>query len=399
MNFAKGLFVMFAGLLFAGTLRAEDGASARINAVIDRAIEEHRIVGTVVLVARDGEVVYRRAAGWANREESLPMTEEAAFRLSSLTKPIVATATLALVDQGKLGLEDPVARWIPDFRPKLPDGRVPEITVRYLLTHTAGLSYGFLEPADGPYHRLGVSDGLDHSPVSLTENVRRIAAAPLLYEPGKGWGYSVAMDVLGEVLERATGKPLPEVVRETVTAPLGMTHTAFVALPGDLLAKPYFDARPEPVPMADPQSIPFGASAIVFSPSRAHDATAFPSGGAGMIGTAGDYLRLLEALRTGGGSVLRPKTVRAMTSSAIGSLPIIAGPGWTWGLGFSLLADPAAAKSPLHAGSWQWGGVYGHTWWVDPAAKLSVVILTNTAIEGMAGKFPDEIKAAVYAER
>ena len=370
-----------------------------LDAVMLDAVNSGYIVGATVLAAKDGEIVYRRAAGFADRETRRPMTENEVCRLASMTKPIVCVTALALIDDGRLGLEDPVTRWLPEFRPKLPDGREPVITVRHLLTHTAGLTYGFLEAEDGPYHRLGVSDGLDHSGLSLDENLRRIASAPLLFEPGTGWHYSVAIDVLGAVIERVSGMTLPDAVQRIVTGPLGMSSVRFVATADTVLATPYGDASPQPTRMTDPFSLRFGQSAIVYSPARAFDATAFPSGGVGMVGTAEDYLRFAEAIRTGGAGIIRPQTVVAMTSNAIGDLPVgAAGPGFGWGLGVAVLRDPAAAKSPVNAGAWNWSGVYGTNFWVDPAAGISVVALTNTAVAGMTGNFPIALRRAVYQD-
>lgn len=158
---------------------ARQDMAARLDAAIDRAIAEKRIVGTVVLVARDGEVVYRRAAGLADREAGKPMAEDAIFRLASITKPIVSAAAMRLVEEGRIALDDPVTRWLPDFRPRLPNGQAPEITLRQLLTHTAGLSYGFLDGEDGPYRRAGVSDGLGEPGMSLEENLERIASVQI----------------------------------------------------------------------------------------------------------------------------------------------------------------------------------------------------------------------------
>ncbi|MGF6239506.1 CubicO group peptidase (beta-lactamase class C family) [Paraburkholderia sp. GAS38] len=370
-----------------------------LDAVMLDAVNSGYIVGATVIAAKDGEIVYRRAAGFADRETRRPMTENEVCRLASMTKPIVCVTALALIDDGRLGLEDPVTRWLPEFRPKLPDGREPVITVRHLLTHTAGLTYGFLEAEDGPYHRLGVSDGLDHSGLSLDENLRRIASAPLLFEPGTGWHYSVAIDVLGAVIERVSGMTLPDAVQRIVTGPLGMSSVRFVATADTVLATPYGDASPQPTRMTDPFSLRFGQSAIVYSPARAFDATAFPSGGVGMVGTAEDYLRFAEAIRTGGAGIIRPQTVVAMTSNAIGDLPVgAAGPGFGWGLGVAVLRDPAAAKSPVNAGAWNWSGVYGTNFWVDPAAGISVVALTNTAVAGMTGNFPIALRRAVYQD-
>ena len=387
-------FVNFA----ASPAEAAEWKSAKsLDAIVDAAVSSGKIVGTTIVAAQNGKIVYERAAGFADRETGRPTTIDEIFRLASMTKPIVCVTALALIDNGRLALEDPVTRWLTDFRPKLSDGREPVITIRHLLTHTAGLGYGFLEPADGPYHRLGVSDGLDNSGLSLQENVVRIASTPLLFEPGSGWHYSVAIDVLGAVIERVTGKTLAEVVQNVVTGPLGMASLEFVAAEGKQLAIPYGDASPRPVRMTDPFTLKFGQSGIVYSPSRAFDKTAFLTGGVGMVGTARDYLRFAEAIRTGGAGIIRPETVKAMTTNAIGDLPVgAAGPGFGWGLGVAVLTDPAKAKSPVTAGAWNWSGVYGTNFWVDPTEALSVVALTNTAVAGMTGDFPTAIRRAVY---
>lgn len=374
-----------------------DALAQRIDAVIDRAIADERVVGAVVMVARGGEVVYHRAAGLADRESARPMREDSIVLFSSVTKPIVSAAALALIDAGRLGLDDPVTRWLPDFRPKLPDGREPVITVRHLLTHTAGLSYPFFEKEGGPYHKAAVSNGFDQPGLSFQENARRLASVPLLYEPGTGWSYSLATDVLGEIVARAGGGTLPEVVKRTVTEPLGLRDTAFAVTDRQRLATPYADARPRPARMSADYSLAFGASALRYAPARIFDPASYPSGGAGMAGTAGDFLRFLEALRAGGAPILKTATVREMSRNQVGKLAESSlGPGWGFGLGFSVLEDPVAAKVPLSAGSWRWGGVYGHTWWVDPAQRLSVVIITNTGVEGMSGAFSSDIASAVY---
>ncbi|WP_207461415.1 serine hydrolase domain-containing protein [Azospirillum sp. SYSU D00513] len=371
-----------------------------IDAVIDRAIDAGRIVGAVVLVARDGEVLHRRAAGLADREAGRPMREDALFRLASVTKPITSAAALALMERGRLGLDDPVRRWLPDFRPRLADGREPVLTVRHLMTHTAGLAYGFLEPDGGPYQRAGVSDGMDQPGLSFAENLRRIASVPLAYEPGTAWSYSVATDLLGAVLAEAAGMPLPDLVEELVTGPLGMVDTAFSVRDPARLAVPYGDAPDKvgaPVRMGEPHRVRHGQGHVRCSPARAFDPASFPSGGAGMTGGAGDVLRLLEALRRGGAPVLAPESVRALTTNAIGDLTVTtAAPGWGFGLGVAVLKDPRPSGTPQAAGTWRWGGVYGHSWFVDPAERLTVVSLTNTAVAGMTGAFPDALRNAVY---
>lgn len=372
--------------------------AAPLDAALDDAVVKRQIVGVTALVAQDGRIVHRHAAGFADRQAGRVMREDEVCRLASMTKPIVSLTALALVDKGHLHLDDPVHRWLPDFRPQLADGSTPDITIRHLLTHTAGLNYGFLEKPDGPYHQLGVSDGLDSSGLTLDENIHRIAAAPLLFKPGNAWHYSLATDVLGAVIGKAADKPLPDAVRDLVTAPLGMTKTYFVAPADTRLATPYHDADPQPVPMSDPFSLPFAQSAVIYSPARAFDADAFPSGGAGLVGTAEDYVRFAEAIRTGGAGIISADTARAMTTNAVGDLTITAaGPGYGWGLGVCVVKDPQVAGVPLSRGSWMWSGIYGTHFWVDPARRLTVVVLTNTAIAGMSGPFPQAVREAVYA--
>jgi CubicO group peptidase (beta-lactamase class C family) len=277
------------------------------------------------------------------------------------------------------------------------DGSSPVVTVRHLLTHTAGLSYGFYEPEDGPYHRAGVSDGLDRSGLVLDEEIRRIVSAGLTEAPGTRWRYSIATDVLGAVLSQCTGEALPNTVRRLITGPLGLTDTGFAVAEESRLVVPYADSKPDPVRMGDPQLVPVrGSGLILFSPSRVLDPTAFPSGGAGMVGTAADFLRFLEALRTGGRPLLQPPTVRQMISNQIGALPVSRMPGWGFGFGCISLTDPVVAKTPQAIGTWAFTSAYGHSYFVDPERGLTVVALTNTALEGGFGAFPIAIRNAVY---
>ncbi len=376
---------------------APDAAlAARLDKVVDAALAEHRLVGAVVLVARDSKVVYHRAAGLADREAGRPMGEDAIFRFSSVTKPFVSVTVMKLVEDGKLNLDDPVTRWLPDFKPRLADGTTPTITIRQLLTHTSGLTYGLAETASHPYHQLGVSDGIDLSGLTLDENIRRLGKAPLAFPPGSAWRYSLAIDVLGLVVEKATGVSLPQAVAETVTGPLGLADTGFVARDPTRLTAAYYNARPAPKRMTDNLDVPIGGTAVRFAPGRALDETAFPSGGAGMVGSAGDVLTLLETVRQGGAPILKASTVAEMTKDQVGAQAGTQGPGWGFGYGWAVLDDPAVAKTPQGAGTLAWGGVYGHNWFVDSKNRLTVVIMTNTAFEGMNGPFTTQVRDAVY---
>lgn len=382
---------------FVSSVHAQPSLLAEtVDAVVDRAVQERRVVGAVVLVAHRGQVVHRRAAGHADREDGRLMREDALFPLASLTKPLVSAATLRLVEQGRLSLDSPVTRWLPSFRPRLEDGSVPTITVHHLLTHTAGLSYGFLEARSGPYRRAGISDGMDLPALTLTENLRRISGVPLAFAPGRGWRYSVALDVLGGVIAAATGQDLPGIVHEQVTGPLGMVDTAFRAADPDRLVTPYQDGRPEPVRMGLEAEVPFGEGTVRFNTTRMLDPAAYPSGGAGMVGTAGDFMRFLLALRGTGEPMLQPATRALMMQDHTGPQAQSQGPGWGFGYGWAVLVDPALAKSPQGPGTIQWGGAYGHSWFFDPVHDVAVVALTNTAMEGMSGRFPLEVRDAVY---
>src|SRR5690349_14012781 len=305
---------------------ADAQLASRLDPVIDGAIARAQIVGTVMLVARRGTIVYQRAAGAADREAQRPMALDTIFRYASLTKPIVSATALKLIESGKVGLDDPVTKWIPEFKPRLADGRAPTITIRHLLSHTAGLSYAFSEPEGGPYHRENVSDGMDQPGLGFDENLRRLASVPLLFPPGTAWSYSLATDVLGKVIERVSGVSLQQKVARTITGPLQMRDTAFLARDPARLAVPYASGASQPVRMKDPHVVPFPPGDMLFSPSRILDANSYPSGGTGMAGTAGDFLTFLEALRRGGEGVLRPDTVRLMTSNVIGDLPMLMGP-------------------------------------------------------------------------
>ncbi len=371
----------------------------RVHSAVQRALDEQRLVGAVVLVARDGALLHRQAAGFADRESARPMAVETVFRLASVSKPIVSTAALALVAQGRLDLDADIARWLPRFQPRLADGRPARITVRQLLSHTAGLGYRFFEAdADGPYARAGVSDGMDASGLSLDENLRRLAGVPLLYEPGTGWGYSLATDVLGALVARVHGTTLDEAVRRLATGPLGMADTGFTARDPRRVATAYVGDAPRPHRLAEGETVsPFeGAVGIAYSPARIFDPQAFPSGGAGMAGTAEDLLRLLETLRQGGGALLPGELIAEMARDQTGGRDLPNAPGFGFGLGFSVLRDRISAASPESEGTWRWGGAYGHSWFVDRARGLTVIAFTNTLYEGMSGRFVTDLRDAVY---
>ena len=369
-----------------------------LSSILADAVLQGRVVGAVFVVLKHGAELHGDIAGSADREQDVATRRDTIFRLASMTKPIVSAAALALTEEGRLSLEDPVTRWLPAFAPRLPDASRPTITVRHLLTHTAGLGYGFLLPPDNAYARAGVSDGLDQPALSLDENLRRLASVPLLHAPGAAFSYSLATDVLGAVVQAAADAPLPEVVAARVTRKLGMTDTGFAPPDPGRLAKPYTDAGGRLRPVGSPDAIPSATGGVIRADSRRALAPgAYPSGGAGMVGTADDYLRFLEALRTGGAPILRPETTRLMLADAIAGLTIPdEARGFGFGLGVGVVRDRATSARPMPTGAWEWGGAWGTKFWVDPTGAMSVVLLTNTTREGVDGRLPADLRDAVW---
>ena len=364
---------------------------SRIDAVIDRAISAQKVVGAVVLVAKDGDEAYARAAGLADREAAIAIRENAIFRFASVTKPLVAATALAMIERGLLSLDDNVARYLPYFTPKTPDGAQPAIAIRRLLSHTSGLGYDY--SADPT-----ITTGLQATDFDFEQNFSRVAKLPLSFAPGERWQYSIAVDVLGAVIANIIGGTLESAVKRYVTDPLGMTDTAFHVVDVKRLATPYGDSEPAPARMGDPHVVTDAeGNKIRFSPGRIFNPKAFQSGGAGAVGSAPDFLKFLEALRTGGGAILKPETVDMALANQIGAAPMRAGDaGRRFGFLGAIAVDPDQAKTPASPGALDWGGIYGHSWYLDRANKLSIVIFTNTAIEGCDGRFPKDVRDAVY---
>ncbi|MDF7627787.1 serine hydrolase [Erwiniaceae bacterium L1_55_4] len=370
-----------------------------LKQVMQTALDEQRLVGMEVMVKRDGETLFHQAAGYADRESQRLMSVGERFRLASVSKPIVSTAAMMLVAAGRLSLDSDITRWLPTFKPLQPDGSRALITLRQLLSHSAGLSYRFLEATpDGPYARAGVSDGMDATPLSLQENLQRLSTVPLLFTPGTAWCYSLAIDVVGAIIEQVQQQPLPEAIRSLVTGPLGMKQTGFSLSADQAVATAYVSDTPRPHVLSEGEVVaPFeGTVGIPYSPARVYDPQAFPSGGAGMVGTVSDLMTLLEMLRSGGGTLLSPEWIAEMAQDQVSEHVLPDMPGVGFGLGFSILRDPLRADSPESIGTWRWGGAYGHAWFVDPQQALSVVAFTNTLYEGMSGQFVNDLRNAVY---
>jgi CubicO group peptidase (beta-lactamase class C family) len=365
--------------------------TARFDAAMDKAIAEKRIVGTVLVIGINGETVYQRAAGMIDREAGAPMREDAIFRMASCTKPIVAATALAMVDKGLIGLDDDVSRHVPDFRPQW-EGKPAGIKVRHLLTHTSGLSYD-----QTLLDEVGASPGMRGPLISLEENARRIGGMKLKFAPGTRWEYGVSIDVLGAVVAKINRSTLGEAVETYVTGPLGMKDTRFGVADPTRLAVPYGDGKPEPLRMGDPHTVTSASGSTMFIPSRSFNPLAPQSGGSGMTGTALDFAKFLEMLRSGGGRILKPETVKAGLSNQIGSVPRREKDvGKRFGFFGAVVDDPVAANTPMTRGTAEWGGVYGHHWILDAASGVAMTSYSNTAIEGSDGAYRYELIDAIY---
>jgi len=359
-----------------------------IDAAIDAALVD-RIVGCVVLVNQNGKEVYARTAGLADREAGRALERNAIFRLASVTKPIVATALLKMMEAGLLQLDDPVSKYLPYFTPASPDGVVRPITIRQLLSHSSGLSYE-TTPSD-------VAPGMSGPFISLEENLRRLAKAPLNFAPGTAWAYGTSIDVVGGVLAAINNSTLEAAVNKYAAGPLGMVDWRFTPTDATRVAANYFNGEPPAPAIVPPARITVeNKQTTKWDVDRIFRADAPQSGGGGSCGTADDVMKMLEVYN--GGTFLKPETVEEAFTNQIGTLPRRANDaGKRFTILGAMIDDPKAAKSPCPVGTLDWGGAWGHNWIIDRTNKLSIAVMTNVSPEGVNGPFRDDIRDAVYA--
>lgn len=355
---------------------------ARIDRALQRYVDENRIAGIVALVLRDGQPVYEKAVGWSDKEAGRRMTTDTIFRIASQTKAITSTAVLSLVEEGKLTINDPVSRVIPQFAKTTvaAGGSVApakrQITIKDLLTHTAGISYG-TEPAIaaqyeakglGPAAGFGWYTADKDEPVCTT--MERLATLPFVAQPGEQWVYGYNTDILGCVVERASGMPLDAFIKSRITDPLRMVDTQFFlpAAQRNRLAAVYSSGDDGLIKRA-PDG-PRGQGNYVDGPRRSF------AGGAGLLSTARDYSRFLEMIRRGGEldgvRILAPRTVKLMSTNQVGTLHSANGLGF--GLGFET-TDRYGANGLDSEGAFGWAGAYGTIYRVDPEARLVFVMM------------------------
>jgi CubicO group peptidase (beta-lactamase class C family) len=379
----------------------------RLHQAMQGFVDRKEAGGIVTLVAREGKVADLHAVGFQDVEKATPMKTDSIFRIASMSKPVTSVAIMMLFEEGKLFLTDPVSKFIPAFKSLMvmegvgaeakPVPARRAITIRDLLSHRSGITYGFLNggAVGGGYRKNGVTDGLTQTGMTLEEGINKLAAEPLVSQPGAAFNYSLSTDVLGRVVEVASGQAYNVFLRERIFKPLKMNDTDF-AVPE---AKwPRFvtvyspDGKGGIRPMTDPES--FGNTHM--SPWAYYkEGKTYFSGGAGLASTASDYARFANMLLGGGAldgaRLLGPKTIEMMTISHTSELtpPLqLLGPGVNFGLGFRVVTDLASTQTLGSNGLYGWSGIYGTNFWVDPKEKLVAVMMVQ--------KYPGPTVAATF---
>ncbi|HRZ10686.1 MAG TPA: serine hydrolase domain-containing protein, partial [Gemmatimonadales bacterium] len=371
-------------------------------------VREGRTPGVVALVARHGEVVWSGAFGMADREAARPMRPDALFRIASQSKAVTSVAAMILVEEGRLRLDEPVSRYIPNFATArvavtTDSGRVlvpvrRAVTIRQLLTQTAGLSYGTESLIRDDYRAAGLGPAAGYGwyladkaePICATMD--RLGTLPLAAQPGEAWIYGYATDVLGCVVERASGVPLDRFFQQRIFGPLQMRDSWFfppASQAGRLTA--VYAVTPEGTLVRAPDG-PLGQGDYMVGPRQDF------AGGAGLVSTAGDYARFLQMLLNGGefdgARILSPATVSLMTAPAVDSLYDT--PGMAFSLGFEVLRNPGLAGEYGSIGRFGWAGAYGTTYEVDPADEL-VLVFMQQVLPRRGLDLADKFRTMVYA--
>lgn len=380
----------------------------RIVRHLERYVDEGRLPGSLCLVSRGGEEAFFHAYGHRDMEREQPMRRDTVVRFYSMTKPIASAALMMLYEEGRFQLDDAVAEHIPAWRDLTVFDRgdaerysvkppAAPLTIKHLLTHTSGLSYGFMNqhPVEAMYRAADVTGG------TLADMVEKLAALPLKFSPGTRWNYGLSTDVCGHLVEKFSGRTLDEFVAERITAPLGMADSGFQvrAQAQDRFAACY-------------QHVPPGGFTLQDDPTRSRylRPPKFLSGGGGMVGTIDDYHRFARMLlgkgELDGVRLLGRKTVEYMTANHLPGncdLATMGQPVFTetsyegigFGLGFSVVVDPAAANVLDSPGEFAWGGAASTYFWVDPVEEVIAVFLTQL-LPSSTYPLRRELKTLVY---
>ena len=388
---------------------AEVGFSAerlkRITAALEADVKAGIIPGALVVVGRKGRIAYSESVGQLDPEAKTPMSRDGIFRIYSMTKPITSVAAMMLMEEGKIALSDPVAKYIPEFatvkvgvekagadgKPAL-DLVAPRrpMTVQDLLRHTSGLTYGFFGTGAVKQAYLD-SKGIFGADLNNADFSKALATLPLMHQPGSNWEYSQSTDVLGRVVEVASGKTLYAFMKERILDPLGMKDTSF-----------YVDDKAKFARIAEPFAADrsFGVNANMSDPRLP---VKYESGGGGMVSTAADYARFLQMMLNGGQldgkRYISPTTVKYMTSDHTAGIGLgsayLPGDGYGFGLGFQVRRDDGMSPLPGTAGDYSWGGAGGTAFWVDPKKDMYVILMLQSPKQRVVWR--TKLRSLVYA--
>jgi CubicO group peptidase (beta-lactamase class C family) len=354
---------------------------ARIDQFVARHLEAHHFAGAVTVVARHGKVVQFKAYGMQDIESRVPMSRDSIFRIYSMTKPITSVAVMMLFEEGQFLLDDPVSRWLPEFR-HLEVGveevdettgesvlktvpAIREVSIRDLLRHTSGLTYGFW--GDSLVDKMYLDKKVLTEDATIQETVTKLGSIPLKHQPGTVWEYGLSTDVLGRLVEVVSGQSFDDFLHERIFAPLGMMNTGFSVPPehADRLATVY-------------EANETNTAIAPYDPSKTRDFLKKPtyfSGGGGLVSTAADYLRFLQMLLNGGElegvRILGPETVEMMTTDHLVEVADRRDLGpYGFGLGFAIGLDRGISGRMYSKGTIGWGGMAHTGFWVDPQEEL-----------------------------
>ena len=398
----------------AGNTGISIDALARLDRhLLERYVQPEKIAGCLTLVSRRGEVAHLSAMGQMDRERGKPMATDTIFRFYSMTKPITSVALMQLHERGMFQLTDPVSRFIPQWRDlqamSAPDGPVTDtcpparpMSMRDVLSHQSGLTYGFMEGAlEQAYNRADVYQAGTMKGRDLQSMIDRLAEMPLKFSPGDNWNYGVSTDVCGYLVQTISGQRFDEYLQEHIFDPLGMVDTAF-DVPAEKIDR--FAANYERGPdrqlrlLDDPETSDYGEPQTFFS------------GGGGLVSTAQDYHRFCQMLLNGGeldgARLLGPKTIELMTMNhlpdgqdlserALGTFSETANDGVGFGLGFAMIVDIPRTQNVGSIGEYYWGGAASTIFWIDPAEEMIVIFLTQFMPSGTFN-FRGQIKQILY---
>lgn len=383
----------------------------RIDKLIQQYIDSNWIAGAIAIVAKDGNIVYHKAIGYDDKEKNKPLQKDAIFRIASQTKAITSVAVMMLFEEGRFLLDDAISKYIPQFRKPLVLDKfnkadttyttIPakrEITIRDLLTHTSGIGYAQIgnETMNAMYYKAGVIGGIGLKGYVLGENIKKLAALPLVHQPGEKWTYGLNTDVLGYLVEVVSGMTLDNYFKKNIFDPLGMKDTYFY-IPKEKQGRlAMLHSEDQTKHVINTQEV-ITVNGTFYRDYPILEGGSFYSGGGGLVSTAYDYTIFMQMLLNkgeyNGKRLLSPRSIHLMSINQIGDLNL--GRTGKFGLGFLVVTDTDEAKNIASLGTYSWGGMFASSYWIDPKEKI-VAQFVLQQYPNSHGEIAEKFKVAVY---